>query len=237
MADVLFSGIDLLLKKSKVTLATALLSLSESSNCEFYMTHNYMRLGAISNQHQLCRQQNNSRMVFSFAVDNLTSSSMRMLHVCINRHQLALPVIHARSAQLHEFSDVVWKCCYWWLLVNNFPMQGQWSQSALKTVTLEKDHKTKSSHSPETSGTQQAGSNFCQMVICLVVLSNCRQARNTEHSAERGLFSWCQHSLYVHQCCTGFSCLSTPSCKPLPMETPVAMFLLYLVLRRCSNSW
>ena len=63
----------------------------------------------------------------------------------------------------------------------------QWSQSALKTLTPVKDHKTKSSHSPEMPATQQAGSNFCQMVIYLMVLfSSCRQAQNTQHSAEMG---------------------------------------------------
>ena len=82
MADSLFFCIDLLLKKSTVTLATALFSLSEISNWEFFMTHNCMLLKAILNSNQLCRQQNSSRMVFSFAVDDPISSSMQMLRVC-----------------------------------------------------------------------------------------------------------------------------------------------------------
>jgi len=53
--------------------------------------------------------------------------------------------LHALSAQLYEFADSVLNCCYWWLLVHNFSMQGQWSQSALKSLPQENWGGTKQS--------------------------------------------------------------------------------------------
>ena len=117
----------------------------------------------------------------------------------------------------------------------------QWHrwQSALETIPQENKHTIKSSQSPETSVTQQAVSNSDGHLFSTFVVTMQTSLEHTTQYWEGScllVLNQCTR-VYVYQCCTGFSCLSTPSCKPLPMETPVAMFLLYLVLRHCSNSW
>ncbi len=81
MADSLLFCIDLLLEKSTVTLATTLLSLSEISKARVVYDSQLHAVGSI-NQKQLCQQQNNSRMIISFAVALLSVLMMESPVAC-----------------------------------------------------------------------------------------------------------------------------------------------------------